>query len=89
MFGQQPVELTIEKTVDATILVGSKMWLVTRNDDMNFSDTIRKQFKYIATGICETKNKPIDIFLDIRDNSLYGVSTIKLERWFDIKKDLY
>lgn len=85
--GILPVELTVQsvKITDA-LVVGTKLLLIYRNDNAEFADKIRHDFKFIGTGICASKNKLIDIYQDETSGKIYGVSTIKLDRYFVIKK---
>lgn len=66
-----------------SILLSKPLYAVLAGDNMERADELRK-LKFIGFAMCITKNKRIDLFLDT-DGKIYGVSVIKLDRYFDIR----
>jgi len=78
-----PVEVKVTEVFGNTLSVGDTVFIVGRGDDKAKADEVRNMTK-IATGICETKGKPITIHA--HNGQLYAVTELRPDRYYRIKR---
>lgn len=60
-----------------TLLAGN------RHDEQKSYDEIKANMKKFGIGMCTNKCKPVELYVDAKGR-IYGLSTVKTERWFNL-----
>ena len=84
---QPPAKIRITNVADGVnaIELEEILYVFLHKDDMSFADSIRSMMTFLGTGICDTKNKPIDLYYDDINCKVWGVSSVKKERTFKVR----
>jgi hypothetical protein len=82
-----PVQVTIDSVADGCteLAVGKVLFAIFREDNLEIAHNIRNAYRYLGSGVCNTKNKIVAIYMDGEGN-MWGASTVKPDRYFIIKE---
>ena len=82
MATQTNVEVLVEIPLDNAIRRGETL-IGTRYENQYQTDFIKANYTKIGVGLCQTKQKYIDIYQD-KNGHIYGVSTVLPYRYFEL-----
>lgn len=82
-----PAKLVLDDAKADGLAVGQELLVYLMGDDTKAAERIRNDYTPVASGLCNTKNKRIGVYM-APDGKLYGVSEARPGWHFRVKRSV-